>query len=275
MHGFFAPVFRLLFPDDCRICGQALREISRVPVCAACLKEPQPLVAEFACSSCRTPFVNHFPLDEDGQCALCRLGLTGFDAVYSYGSYEAGLRTLIHLFKFEKVPTLAKPLGSLMARVLPREQQFDCVVPMPLHWRRQWQRGFNQSELLANEIARRCNAPVRRVIRRVKPTPPQSGLTHAKRRANVRGAFALQRGPFSGTPDLKGQRILLIDDVLTTGATAAAAARVLKKAGAKHVVLLTVARTDRRLNVIASSFQQVHSTPAMSAQAQSAAGGTR
>jgi ComF family protein len=234
-------LFSLVFPDDCRICGQPLREVSRIPVCAACLTEPQPLIAEYFCASCRAPFMNAHPLDESGRCALCRLGLAGFDAVYSYGSYEGTLRKLIHLFKYGQIRPLARPFGDLLSRVIPREQRFDCVVPMPLHWRRRWERGFNQSELLAREIARRWNAPLRQAVKRVKATPPQAGLTNAKRRANVSGAFAIRRGL-----RLDGARVLLVDDVLTTGASAAACARVLKRAGAAHVALVAVARTDRR-----------------------------
>jgi ComF family protein len=234
-------LFSVVFPDDCRICAQPLREISRIPVCAACLSEPQPLIAEYFCVSCRAPFLNAHPLDETGRCALCRLGLAGFDAVYSYGSYEGTLRKLIHLFKYGKIRPLARPFGDLLSRVVPREQRFDCVVPMPLHWRRRWERGFNQSELLAREIARRWNVPVNKAVRRVKATASQAGLTNAKRRANVSGAFALRRGVH-----LDGARVLLVDDVLTTGASAAACARVLKRAGAAHVALVAVARTDRR-----------------------------
>ena len=197
------------------------------------------MAAEFFCVSCKTPFVNRHPLDETGRCMMCREGLTGYDAVYSYGSYEGTLRKLIHVYKFEKVHTLAKPLGDLLALSLPREQRFDVIVPMPLHWRRRWQRGFNQSELLAKEIARRWNVPVVNVMRRVKASPPQAGLTNAKRRANVAGAFShasfwstlLRRGARGLTrwspaskrlrdlvkPNrLDGQRVLLIDDVLTT-----------------------------------------------------------
>ena len=183
-------LFSLIFPDECRVCGDPLQTISRIPVCEACLKEPQPMAAEFFCVSCKTPFVNRHPLDETGRCMMCREGLTGYDAVYSYGSYEGTLRKLIHVYKFEKVHTLAKPLGDLLALSLPREQRFDVIVPMPLHWRRRWQRGFNQSELLAKEIARRWNVPVVNVMRRVKASPPQAGLTNAKRRANVAGAFS-------------------------------------------------------------------------------------
>jgi predicted amidophosphoribosyltransferase len=286
----------LLFPDDCRVCGEPLREVSRIPVCSLCLREPEPMAAEFYCVSCKTPFLNRHPLDEEGRCPLCRLGLAGFDHVYSFGSYEGTLRALIHLFKYEKIHTLAKPLGAMLARAVPREERFDVVVPMPLHWRRRWERGFNQSELLAKEIARRWNVPVVGAVRRVKPTAPQAGLTNAKRRANMSGAFvpsrpllpqilggfsfvapdSLQReasdrqtaspsrdqrerftvqafrsarkpGKFSsGTKFLTGARVLLIDDVLTTGATAAACARALKRAGARHVTLAAVARTDRR-----------------------------
>jgi ComF family protein len=112
---------------------------------------------------------------------------------------------------------------------------------MPLHWRRRWQRGFNQSELLAREIARRWNVPLCRLVRRQRATSPQAGLTSAERRKNVLGAFAVKN-----TARLNGMRLLLVDDVLTTGATASACARALKRAGAAHVTFLALARRDRR-----------------------------
>ncbi len=233
-------------------------------MCARCLRDPQPLIAEYFCVSCRTPFVNAFPLDETGRCTLCRLGLTGFDAVYSYGSYEGSLRKLIHLFKYGKIHTLAKPLASFLALVLPRDERFDIIVPMPLHWRRRWERGFNQSELLAREIGRRWNIPVRKAVRRVRPTAPQAGLTNAKRRANVAGAFGLKR-----RVRLEGARVLLLDDVLTTGATAAACARALKRAGAAHVALLAVARTDRRLGLQSIELESFEPKAAVAAGAGS------
>jgi len=190
------------------------------------------------------PFVNRFPLDESGHCALCRLGLRGFDAVYSYGSYEGSLRELIHLFKYNGVRPLAGTFGHLMAQALPRETTFDVIVPMPLHWFKKWQRGFNQSDILAREIGQKWNVPVRNLIHRKKATRPQAGLTNAKRRANMQGAFKVTRGK-----PLAGMRVLLVDDVVTTGATASACARVLKRAGAAHVALLALARTDRRAAV--------------------------
>lgn len=204
------------------------------------MRHPTAIEADYFCKDCKTPFLNHFPLDDEGRCSLCRLGLTGFDTVYTFGSYEETLRGLIHLFKYQKVRPLAKPLGALIARAIPREHSFDLIVPMPLHWKKRWTRGYNQSELLAKEVARRWGVPVKKIVRRVKATAPQAGLSNSKRRLNVRGAFATGES-------VKGLRILLIDDVLTTGATAGACAKVLKRAGASHVAVAAVARTDRRI----------------------------
>jgi ComF family protein len=243
--GLFDLIFPIIFPDDCRVCGETLQNVSRIPVCPRCLNEPAPLTAEYFCAACRMPFVNHFPLGEDGRCALCRLGVSGFDAVYSYGSYEGVLRKLIHLFKYGGVQPLAKPFGALLLRALPRDASFDVIIPMPLHWRRRFERRFNQSALLAREVSKRWNVPVENLLRRRKATTPQAGLSNAKRRANVAGAFEMRGGT-----RLNDLRVLLIDDVLTTGASASACARVLKRAGARSVTVLTLARTDRRSAVL-------------------------
>jgi ComF family protein len=235
-------LFNLIFPDNCRLCEIPLTKVSRIPVCDSCLKKPQPLDAEFFCVACRAPFVNEYPLDESGRCSLCRLGLSGYDAAYSFGFYQDELRGLIQLFKYGKVQTLAGPLAQMLSRALPRDRAFELIVPMPMHWRRRWERGFNQADLLAREAGRRTGVPVKSVVKRSKATPPQAGLTSAKRRANVSGAFEVPK------PELvKGKRILLVDDVLTTGATAAACARSLKRAGAVSVTVWTVARADRRV----------------------------
>jgi ComF family protein len=200
---------------------------------------PEPLSAEFFCSNCRTPFENSFPLDDAGRCGLCRSGLRGFDAAYSFGAYEGVLRNLIHLFKYGKVKTLARPLSGLLAQALPRDEVFDAAVPVPLFWLRRIKRGFNQSELLARGLAHRTGIPVLNALGRVRPTPTQAGLSNSARRLNVSKAFRSR--------DVRGKRILLIDDVMTTGATAAACALALKQGGARRVALLTVARVDRRM----------------------------
>ncbi len=232
------------------MCGEPLKGISRVPVCGTCLEAAKPLVADYFCVSCRTPFANRFPLDAEGRCALCRSNLQGFDAAYSFGAYEGSLREMVHLFKYKRIRTLARPLAEHLLSAFPREQRFDAIVPMPLHWLRRWRRGFNQSALLARHVGRRCGIPVIQAVRRLRPTPPQAGLSNARRRANVRGAF----GPARASP-IRGMRVLLVDDVMTTGATASACARALKDAGASYVAVLTLARADRRFGVTADAPQ--------------------
>ena len=206
------------------------------------MQAAEPLHAEFMCASCRAPFANAFPLDESGRCALCRQGLAGFDAAYTFGFYDGSLRRLIQVFKYSGVRTLARPLAEMLARALPRDARYDVIVPMPMHWWRQMKRGFNQADLLARELSRKTGVPLRSAVRRVKRTPPQAGLTSAKRRANVSAAFRI-----SDRAAVEGRRVLLIDDVLTTGATAGVCASALKRAGAASVTVLTVARADRRL----------------------------
>jgi len=172
---------------------------------------------------------------------LCRLGLRGFDAAYSFGAYEGVLRELIHLFKYGRVRSLARPLGAQLAAAIPQDQRFDVVAPVPLHWRRRLARGFNQAALLAAAVARRYAVPVTRAVRRRRGTPSQAGLSNAQRRANVAGAFQVRRAE-----RVRGRRVLLVDDVMTTGATASACAAALKRAGAAYVAVLTLARADRR-----------------------------
>jgi competence protein ComFC len=216
--------------------------VSRVPVCRKCLTVTDPLQAEFFCSCCRTPFQNGFPLDAEGRCGLCRSGLRGFDAAYCYGTYEGVLRHLIHLYKYGRIQTLSKPLADLLNRALPRDEQIDFITPVPLHWRRRWSRGFNQSELLARELGSRNGVPVMLALGRTRRTATQAGLSNTARRRNVATAFRCKRAE-----SVLGKRILLIDDVMTTGSTAASCARALKRAGARRVALLTLARVDRRM----------------------------
>ena len=158
------------------------------------------------------------------------------------------LRELIHVFKYGRVQTLAGPLGDMLWTALARDEAWDMIAAVPLHWRRRWQRRFNQSELLARNLARRSGIPYRSLLRRVRATPSQAGLSNQKRRRNVTAAFACRRMALRGE-GLQGKRILLIDDVLTTGATASACAAALKKAGAQRVGILTLARVDRRWDV--------------------------
>jgi ComF family protein len=174
-------------------------------------------------------------------CAGCRSGLRGFDSAASFGMYEGSLRRLIHLFKYSGMKPLARPLAEYLLRALPADEHFDAVIPVPLHWRRQWSRGFNQAELLARCVAKQRGIPVWNALRRRRATATQAGLANAGRRRNVAGAFRVKE-----KARLAGKRVLLVDDVMTTGATANACAAALKRGGAGFVSLLTLARVDRR-----------------------------
>lgn len=239
-------LFSLAFPDDCRICNESLTKVRRFPVCDRCIAAVAPLDAEHFCKSCRTPFANDFPLDEAGNCSACRNGLRGFDHVYCYGFYTGALKDLIFLFKYGKIETLGTPLGRVLNAALPRDEAYDLVTAVPLHWRKLWQRGFNQAGILARNISRIRGMRFSRVLRRTRWTGTQAELTNPERRKNVANAFAVRR-------NVTGLRILLVDDVMTTGATAGACAAELKRAGAKTVTLLTLARVDRRLAALSAS----------------------
>jgi ComF family protein len=233
----------LLFPDVCRVCETALKGPGRVPVCRACLEDADPYVPEFFCVQCRTPFLNAFPLDENGHCSLCRLGGTRFEATYTAGVYDGALRRLIHLFKYEGVLSLSGPLSAMLFRAIPRREQFDLIVPAPMHWTRRLARGFNQAEILARDLGRLMGVPVASGILKKKRVRRQAGLTRNARRLNVAGAVTATAAA------AKGARVLLVDDVYTTGATANACALALQRAGARSVAVAAVARADRRISV--------------------------
>lgn len=163
--------------------------------------------------------------------------MTEFEWSWSYALHEGRLRDLIHLFKYGGMRPLARPLGAWLANAYPCLEQFDALVPMPLHWWKQMQRGFNQSDLLARELSRRVGVPVLNAARRRRRTAVQARLTPAQRRENVRGAFDVP------SPErVRGLSLLLVDDVMTTGSTVNACAKALKQAGAARVCVLTVAR---------------------------------
>lgn len=233
-------LFAFLFPDDCRLCGRPLPGFSAVPVCEECLQPPAPLVSEFACARCRTPFLNPRPLNDQGLCRLCAAGVTAFEGAWSCGAYDGRLRDLIHLFKYGRMLPLGRVFGAMMIRAYPRDQLFEVIVPVPSHWRRRLWRGFDQAEVLARELCRRTGIPMVRALRRTRHTAAQAGLTRRQRRLNIRGCFE------AAAPEtIGGRRVLLIDDVLTTGATVNAASAALKAAGAAHTGVFTLARADR------------------------------
>jgi ComF family protein len=165
--------------------------------------------------------------------------LPHFDHAVAAGWYEGVLAEAIHLFKYRGKTLLARPLGAFLVDAMKRLPKVDCLVPVPLHPSRLREREFNQSLLLCDSLKAESGLPViHDGLERVRETPPQIGLAHAARRGNVRRAF-VSKGP----ERIEGRRIVLIDDVFTTGATVNDCARALKRAGAETVCVLTVART--------------------------------
>jgi len=184
----------------------------------------------------------------DARCGLCQRAHPPYERAVAYGSYDAGLRDLIHLLKYQQVRPAAAVLGRMVANVVAGLEPslpagFIQVVPVPLHPSKQAQRGFNQAELIARAALQHLARPDRFQLRtgllvRQRETGSQIGLTRHQRRENLRGAFAV-----TDPAQIAQRDILVVDDVFTTGTTASECARVLRRAGAARVWVVTVART--------------------------------
>jgi ComF family protein len=198
----------LLFPPRCLTCGALAQAF-----CAGCRSRVRPLEEDA-------------PVPEETADAR------------SAGYHEGELRRAVLLLKFSRKTALARPLGELLAAELEGvldAWQPDALVPVPIHWTRRLERGFNQSELIAEAAARRTGVPALPALRRTRRTPPQVGQSRDRRAHNIRGAFAVEP-----RRDVAGKRLVLVDDVRTTGSTLAECARVLREADAAEVFALTV-----------------------------------
>ncbi|WP_168221971.1 phosphoribosyltransferase family protein [Aquisphaera giovannonii] len=232
----------LVFPWHCAVCGRdhALRG-AFCPPCRARLLGDGAFAEGSTCPRCALPVGPHARVDKG--CSQCRGRPLGFDAAMAMGPYQGHLRELCLKLKHEANAWLAPGLSGLLATAraaglaaLPRDA---WIVPVPLHWSRRLGRGFNQAEELARGLASSLGLPLLRPIRRVRATGHLSRMKKAERHEAVRDAFRARRVP---DPRLKGRTVLLVDDILTTGATTGAAARALKGAGARRVVVAVVAR---------------------------------
>jgi ComF family protein len=233
-------IAELILPSSCLSCGrtglgQAQLQFGLCEGCRpAIIDDPHEV-----CSRCATtigPFT-----DVSSGCGDCRNRSFAFQSAVRLGPYDGLLRTCILRLKSSAGEILAERLGTLFAEVKRSELarlQPDLVVPVPLHWRRRIYRGYNQAEAIAFEVARSLNLPCEpRWLKRIRSTPQQLQPSASAREANVRGAFRAR-----GNARFAGRRVLIIDDVMTTGSTLDAAARAIRSAGAESVVGGVLAR---------------------------------
>ena len=214
-----------LFPARCAACSRPGAAICQ-PCLATATALPHP-----QCRQCTRP------LTYGDQCARCRAEARRIDHLYAPYAYTPPILQAVHRFKYGNKRYLAADLAALAIAALPIDLAVDFVVPIPLAASRERQRGYNQSQLLAAEVARHLDRPLEcDLLIRQRDTPPQTSLPRARRLANVRGSFRALR-------KLSGTRILLVDDVTTTGATIEAATRALRRRGAVWVGALVLART--------------------------------
>lgn len=233
----------LVFPWSCPVCGA---EGLGSPFCPECRRGILAQSARAAQASCPRCALSVGPYaDLRGGCAECRDHSLGFDSALALGPYEGAIRELCLRLKHEHNAWLAPQLSDLFVEArrdaishLPLDV---CVVPVPLHWSRRWLRGYNQAEALASGLARRLGLPVHQPLRRVIATERLAHKGRTERADVMRGVFLARAGR-----KLAGRTVILVDDVLTTGATCSAAAKALKKAGASRVIVVVIARAERR-----------------------------
>lgn len=230
-------LLQLVYPGCCLSCGAALPagEAYFCPACrAAVFTDPF-----LSCPRCATTVGPHAV--HGGRCVSCRKETLAFERALRLGPYEGVRREVVLQLKHSRGESLAELVGecwAVQAEAAFRALAVDCLVPVPLHWRRRWGRGYNQSAAIARGLASRLRLPCEPGwLRRIRHTPMQTRQTLAGRRENVRGAFQARRGA-----PLAGRAVLLVDDVMTTGATVDEASRAVRAAGAARVAVAVLAR---------------------------------
>ena len=230
----FGYVLDFALPPRCGGCGTIVDEVDSF--CADCWKKLE-FLGPGGCSRCGMPLR---ATDAD-LCAACLAKPPRLDRIRSAVAYDDISRSIAMRLKYGRKVALARTMSRYMRPLLGEVPEGALFVPVPLHRTRLWRRGFNQSAIVARELARHTGLPVDvEALARVRATPPLKGMTMRQRRRTVAGAFRARPGA-----ELRGRTVVLIDDVLTTGSTANACARALKRAGAARVELLSWARVVR------------------------------
>jgi ComF family protein len=239
LRGLSGLALNALLPPRCLACGVTLARSGAL--CAGCWKGVHFLEPPL-CARCGFPL--EYDLGPEALCGACAREPPGFDRARAVMRYDEGSRDLVLGFKHADRTEGAAAYGAWLARAgAELTAEADLIAPVPLHWMRLFGRRFNQAALLAQALGREARLPVvADLLRRRRHTPSQGRLSPAQRRRNVAGAFAVKAGR-KGL--LAGRRVLLVDDVLTTGATASACARTLRRRGARAVDVLVLARVVR------------------------------
>lgn len=230
----------LLLPAPCQGCGAPLpARVAPLGLCAPCRGRLRPL-GRSGCALCGAEVA-----PGEARCGACRGSAAAVDRLLAAWSYAPPLDGVIAGLKFRRLDYLGRHLAAGMAEVLGEALAgFDAVAAVPLHWRRRLARGYDQAERIADPLAELLGIPFVRALRRCRATAPQSALGRGARLANPRGAFTPRRGATSaGGAGIAGRRLLLVDDVATTGATLGAAAEALRSAGAAAVTAAVAGRT--------------------------------
>ena len=224
-------LFSLLYPSACPLCKNATDNISCAPLCTDCWGSIQRYTGP-SCAICASPLVSEY----SRKCGECLRTMPPYSVVMNFGLYSGALAEAIHLLKFSGLRRLARPLGRLLTELpLPAT---DGIVPVPVTTRTLRERGFNQTLLLSRSLSRHLGVPVHlNLLLKKKETPPQIGLGARERAINLRNSF-------EASGRLHNKRLILLDDVMTTGATARECAKTLRKAGAREVVVVTLARSS-------------------------------
>lgn len=232
----FRPVVDLIYPPRCPICGSSIAD--QTGLCVTCWSELV-ILGEPSCASCSRPLPATLT-SETAECAECLRSPPEHDGISAGTLYNDASRQLILRFKHGRKIAMSSMLARLILARLPETEETKIFVPVPRHWSRLWQRGFNQSALLARELADLSGGEllVDGLLRK-KRTPALGGLGKTARARVLSGAIALNP---RCRDELQGRHLILVDDVLTSGSTSAACVKVLKRAGAERVTIACVAR---------------------------------
>jgi len=226
----------LLYPPGCTICGKSIR--AGEYLCDQCETKAVRIVAPF-CQKCSEPFEGS--ITNTFACANCAHRTIYFDAAVAAYRGRGIVRQIIHEFKYGRQIHLRHLVAHWLKCALDderlRQSHFDVIVPVPLHPARQRERGFNQASLLAELLSAQTSIPVKPLLERTRYTTTQTALDRSERMENLHNAFRLRKNA-----DVRGLRVLLVDDVLTTGSTLNECARILKRASVFSVHAATAAR---------------------------------